>query len=142
MPDILSASCEAPTKRTSEYAIYDIQNTLLISLILETVEQDHHHLLQGKISAWDQYETLREYFDLGQYAQCYYATKELYTHRYITKKATISTITAFSARMREANVRIINQSLPYIYITLISQGYNTAINNLLTDKPHSMESLI
>src|SRR5271156_3067692 len=140
IPNILSASYEAPTKETSEYAIYDIQNTLLISLILETVEQDHHHLLQGMISAWDQYETLREYFDLGQHAQCYYATKELYAHRYTTKEAAMFTVTAFSARMREANVRIIDQSLPYIYITLISQGYDTAINNLFTDKPYSMES--
>ena len=38
MPDILSASCETSTKKTSKYAIYDIQNILLILLILKTVE--------------------------------------------------------------------------------------------------------
>jgi hypothetical protein len=92
------------------------------------------------VSVWDQYETLREYFDLGQYAQCYYATKELCTHRYTTKKAALATITAFSTRMREANIRIIDQLLFYAYMTLISHGYGTAINSLLTDKPHSMES--
>jgi hypothetical protein len=53
MPDILSASYEAPTKDTPEYTIYDIQNTLLNFLILETVEQGHHYLLQEKVSAWD-----------------------------------------------------------------------------------------
>jgi hypothetical protein len=53
MSDILSASYEAPTKNTPKYAIYDIQNTLLNFLILETVEQGHHYLLQKKISAWD-----------------------------------------------------------------------------------------
>jgi hypothetical protein len=68
MPDILSALYEAPTKDTPEYTIYDIQNTLLSSLILETVKQGHHYLLQEKVFAWDQYETLREYFDLGQHA--------------------------------------------------------------------------
>src|SRR5271156_6183535 len=120
MLDILSALYEAPTKDTPKYAIYDIQNTLFSFLILEIVEQGHHYLLQEKVSAWDQYETLREYFDLGQHAQYYYATKELYAHRYTTKEAAMSTITAFNARMREANVRIIDQSLPYIYITLIS----------------------
>ena len=104
------------------------------------MEQDYYHLLQGKISAWDQYETLREYFDLGQHAQCYYATKELYAHRYITKEAAIFTITTFNARMREAGVRTIDQFLPYAYMTLINQGYGTAINSLLTDKPHSMEA--
>jgi hypothetical protein len=140
MPDILSASYEAPTKDTPEYAIYDIQNTLLSSLILETVEQGHHYLLQEKVSAWDQYETLREYFDLGQHAQCYYATKELCTHRYTTKEAALATITAFGTRMREANIRTIDQLLPYAYMTLISHGYGTAINSLLTDKPHSMKS--
>jgi len=64
MPDILSASYEVPTKDIYEYAIYDIQNTLLSFLILETVKQGHYYLLQEKVSAWDQYETLREYFNL------------------------------------------------------------------------------
>jgi hypothetical protein len=53
MPDILGVLYEAPTKDTLEYAIYDIQNTLFSSLILETVEQGHHYLLQEKVSAWD-----------------------------------------------------------------------------------------
>ena len=104
MPDILSASYKAPTKDTPEYAIYDIQNTLLSFLILEIVKQCHHYLLQKKLSAWDQYETLREYFNLRQHAQCYYATKELCTHRYITKKAALATVTAFGTRIRETNI--------------------------------------
>jgi hypothetical protein len=53
MSDILSASYKAPTKDISEYAIYDIQNTLFSFLILKTVEQGHYYLLQEKISAWD-----------------------------------------------------------------------------------------
>ena len=65
MPDILSALYEVSTKDIPKYAIYDIQNILLSFLILETVEQGHYYLLQEKMSAWDQYETLREYFDLG-----------------------------------------------------------------------------
>jgi hypothetical protein len=44
--------------------------------------------------------------------------------------------------MREANIRIIDQLLPYAYMTLISHRYGTIINSLLTDKPHSMESPI
>jgi hypothetical protein len=92
------------------------------------------------VSAWDQYEILRKYFDLGQHAQYYYATKELYTYRYTTKEAALATVTAFGTRMREANIRTIDQLLSYIYMTLINYGYGTAINSLLTDKPHSMES--
>jgi hypothetical protein len=42
--------------------------------------------------------------------------------------------------MREANIRTINQLLPYAYMTLINHKYGTAINSLLIDKPHSMES--
>ena len=38
MSDILSALYEVPTKDIPEYTIYDIQNTLLSFLILETVE--------------------------------------------------------------------------------------------------------
>jgi hypothetical protein len=73
MPDILSVSYEIPTKGTPECAIYNVQNTLLSSFILETVEQDYHHLLQKKTSAWEQYDTLQKYLDLGQHAQRYYA---------------------------------------------------------------------
>ena len=58
MPDILNASYEVPTKGTSECMIYNIQNTLFGTFILETVEQDYHYLLQEKTSAWDKYETL------------------------------------------------------------------------------------
>ena len=53
MSDILSASYEAPTKDTLKYAIYDIQNTLFSSLILETIKQGYHYLLQKEVSAWD-----------------------------------------------------------------------------------------
>jgi hypothetical protein len=42
--------------------------------------------------------------------------------------------------MKEANIRTIDQLLPYAYMTLISHRYGTAINSLLTDKPHFMES--
>jgi hypothetical protein len=68
MPDILSVSYEVPTKGTSECMIYNIQNTLLGTFILETVEQDYHYLLQEKTSAWDKYETLQKHLDLGQHA--------------------------------------------------------------------------
>ena len=50
MPDILSASYEVPTKGTSECMIYNIQNTLLGTFILETIKQDYHYLLQEKTS--------------------------------------------------------------------------------------------
>jgi hypothetical protein len=41
--------------------------------------------------------------------------------------------------MRETGVRILDQVLSYLYIALISSGYGTAINSLLTDKPHLMD---
>jgi hypothetical protein len=68
--------------------------------------------------------------------------KELYTYRYTIKKVALVTITTFSTRMREANIRTIDQLLPYAYMTLISYKYGTAINSLLTDKSHFMESFI
>jgi hypothetical protein len=82
MPDILNASYEVPTKGISECIIYNIQNTLLGTFILETVEQDYYYLLQEKTSAWEKYETLQKYLDLRQYAQRYYATKEMLAHRH------------------------------------------------------------
>jgi predicted glycosyltransferase involved in capsule biosynthesis len=108
MPDILCATYEIPTKKSPEYTIYDIQNTLLISLILITLEQSHHYLLQDKAYAWDQYKTLKQYFDLGQHSQCYYAIKEIYTYRYTTKEAALTAINVFNTRLRETNVRTID----------------------------------
>jgi hypothetical protein len=58
MFDILNASYEVPTKNISECIIYNIQNTLLGTFILETVKQDYYYLLQKKTSAWEKYETL------------------------------------------------------------------------------------
>jgi hypothetical protein len=58
----------------------------------------------------------------------------------LLKKIVLITITAFDTRIKKANIRIIDQLLPYAYMTLISHGYGTAINSLLTDKSHSMKS--
>jgi hypothetical protein len=108
MPDILCATYDTLTEGTSGYSIYDIQNTLLSSFIFETVEQDYDYLLQEKISAWDQYKTLQEYFDLGHHAHRYHAIKEIWNYRYTTKESAIATITAFATRMREAGVRTLD----------------------------------
>jgi hypothetical protein len=40
--------------------------------------------------------------------------------------------------MRDANVRILKEIAPYLFMAAISPNYGTAINALLTDKPHSM----
>jgi hypothetical protein len=42
--------------------------------------------------------------------------------------------------MREAGVRTLDQVLPYLYMALISSGYGTVINSLLTDKSHLMDT--
>jgi hypothetical protein len=65
MPDILNVSYEVSIKGISEYMIYNIQNTLLGTFILEIVKQDYYYLLQEKISAWEKYETLQKHLDLG-----------------------------------------------------------------------------
>jgi hypothetical protein len=41
--------------------------------------------------------------------------------------------------MRDANVRILEEIAPYLFMAAISPNYDTAINALLTDKPHSMD---
>jgi hypothetical protein len=140
MPDILNASYEVPIKSISECIIYNIQNTLLGTFILETVKQDYHYLLQEKTSIWKKYETLQKHLDLGQHAQRYYATKEILTHRHTTFQLIVTAVTAFIARMRDANVRTLEEIAPYLFMTAISPSYGTAINALLTDKPHSMDT--
>jgi hypothetical protein len=42
--------------------------------------------------------------------------------------------------MRDANVRILKEIAPYLFMAAISPSYGTAINALLTDKPHSMDT--
>ena len=66
--------------------------------------------------------------------------KKICNYRFITKKAVLTSANAFDARLREANVQTADQLLPYVYMTMISHGYSSTINSLLTDKPHSMEA--
>jgi hypothetical protein len=42
--------------------------------------------------------------------------------------------------MRDANVRTLEEIAPYLFMAAISPNYGTAINALLTDKPHSMNT--
>jgi hypothetical protein len=42
--------------------------------------------------------------------------------------------------MRDANVRILKEIAPYLFMAAISPSYGTAINALLTDKPHLMDT--
>jgi hypothetical protein len=42
--------------------------------------------------------------------------------------------------MRDTNVRTLEEIAPYLFMAAISPSYGTAINALLTDKPHSMDT--
>jgi hypothetical protein len=42
--------------------------------------------------------------------------------------------------MRDANVRTLEKIAPYLFIAAISLSYSIAINALLTDKLHSMDT--
>jgi hypothetical protein len=42
--------------------------------------------------------------------------------------------------MRDANVRILEEIAPYLFMAAISPNYGTAINALLTDKSHLMDT--
>jgi hypothetical protein len=60
-------------------------------------------------------------------------------HRHATFQLTVAAVIAFIARMRDANVRTLEEIAPYLFMAAISPSYGTAINALLTDKPHSMD---
>ena len=55
-------------------------------------------------------------------------------------QSTVAAITAFATRMREVDVRTIEDVIPYIFMAMISPSYSTAINTLFTDKSHSMDA--
>jgi hypothetical protein len=61
-------------------------------------------------------------------------------HRHVTFQSIIVAVTAFIARMRDANVRILEEIALYLFMAAISPSYGTVINALLTDKPHSMDT--
>jgi hypothetical protein len=61
-------------------------------------------------------------------------------YRYATFQSTVTAVIAFIARMRDANVRILKEIAPYLFMAAISPSYGTAINALLTDKPYSMDT--
>jgi hypothetical protein len=60
-------------------------------------------------------------------------------YRHATFQSTVTAVTAFIARMHDANVRTLKEIAPYLFMAAISPNYGTAINALLTDKPHLMD---
>jgi hypothetical protein len=61
-------------------------------------------------------------------------------HRHATFQLTVAAVTIFIARMRDANVRTLEEIAPYLFMAAINPNYGTAINALLTNKPHSMDT--
>jgi hypothetical protein len=61
-------------------------------------------------------------------------------HRHATFQLTVAAVIVFIARMRDANVRTLEEIAPYLFMAAISPSYGIAINALLTDKPHSMDT--
>jgi hypothetical protein len=61
-------------------------------------------------------------------------------YRHATFQLIIAAVTIFITRMRDANVRILKEIAPYLFMAAISSNYDTAINALLTDKPHLMDT--
>jgi hypothetical protein len=60
-------------------------------------------------------------------------------YRHTIFQLIIAAVTAFITRMRDANVRILKEIAPYLFMAAISPSYGTAINALLTDKPYLMD---
>jgi hypothetical protein len=61
-------------------------------------------------------------------------------HRHATFQSIVVAVIAFIARMRDANVRILEEIAPYLFMATISPNYGSVINALLTDKPHLMDT--
>jgi hypothetical protein len=61
-------------------------------------------------------------------------------HCHATFQSTVTAVTTFIARMRDANVRTLEEIAPYLFMAAISPSYGIAINALLTDKPHLMNT--
>jgi hypothetical protein len=61
-------------------------------------------------------------------------------YRHATFQLTVTAVITFIARMRDANVRILEEIALYLFIATISPNYGTIINALLTDKSHSMDT--
>jgi hypothetical protein len=60
-------------------------------------------------------------------------------YRHAIFQSIVTAVTVFIARMRDANVRILKEIAPYLFIAAISPNYSIAINALFTDKPHLMD---
>jgi hypothetical protein len=61
-------------------------------------------------------------------------------YRHVTFQLIIATVTVFIARMRDANVRILKKIALYLFMAAISPSYDIAINALLTDKSHLIDT--
>ena len=139
--DILKEVYEMPEQNTPEHALYKAQEILLRSFILETAEQ-YQHLYDEQTDAREQYKILKEHLDLGQHTHRYYAAKECLTASFTTLQVAIEKVNVFAKRMKLEGISTIQELLPYLLMVMISPGYHSAINQLLTDKLTSMSAKI
>ena len=97
--DILDDSYKVPKQSTPEHAMYEAQEILLRSFILETAEQ-YQHLYDEETDAREQYQILQQHLDLGRHAHRYYATKDCWAAQFSTLQAAIENEKVFAKRMK------------------------------------------
>jgi hypothetical protein len=52
----------------------------------------------------------------------------MWAYRHTAFQSTVAAVTAFIARMRDANVRTLEEVAPHLFMAAISPNYGTAIN--------------
>jgi hypothetical protein len=110
--------------------------------VRNTVDHTHHHLINNLSYIKNQYSILQKYIDLGTHAQIYEATKEFHIMKFNTVELTISIFNLFYNIITNAELTIIQELLPYIFLTVLALYFEPIIYHMLADTPQTLQSIL
>lgn len=132
---ILNDSYEEPTSDTSDWDLWNAQDSLLQSFISQSIDDNLKHLINDAPTAYEQHTILKHYLDLGPHSQAYEAAKGLSELKFSDYQTSLSKFSTLANQIETAGVTTWQEAKTYLWMALINQQYKTAIDSILTNPP-------
>jgi hypothetical protein len=132
---ILKDSYEEPTSDTSDWDLWNAQDSLLQSFISQSIDNNLKHLIDDAPTAYEQHTILKHYLDLGPHSQAYEAAKGLSELKFTDYQTSLSEFSTLANQIETAGVTTWQEAKTYLWMALINQQYKPAIESLLTNPP-------
>jgi hypothetical protein len=99
---ILKDSYEEPTSDTSDWDLWNAQDSLLQSFISQSIDNNLKHLINDAPTAYEQHTILKHYLDLGPHSQAYEAAKGLSELKFTDYQISLSEFSTLANQIETA----------------------------------------